>query len=62
MLESINNIGPKTQKALNNLGIYTKDELLNYYPYKYNLYKIGNLANTNPNETIVVTGKVESLP
>ena len=62
MLESINNIGPKTQKALNNLGIYTKEELLNYYPYKYNLYKIVPLANTNPNETIVVTGKVESLP
>jgi len=39
-LELVNKIGPRTVKTLNKLNIFTVEDLLNYYPYKYNFIHI----------------------
>ena len=62
MLEDIKGLGPKTIEALNNLGIKNQEDLLNYYPYRYNIYKPTTLSDTKEGETVVLTGTVESNP
>lgn len=39
-LNLIRNIGPKTEKLLNKLNIYEGEDLLKYYPYRYNFINI----------------------
>ena len=34
-LTELSGIGPKTVQLLNKIDIYTTDDLLTYYPYKY---------------------------
>ena len=34
-LNSINGIGLKVQNILNNLGIYNTEDLIRYYPYRF---------------------------
>lgn len=59
MLENVKGIGPKTKKLLNNLNIFTVNDLVNYYPYRYNVYNISDLVE---NENITVHAKVISEP
>jgi len=58
VLESIKGIGPKTVKTLNKLGIYSIDDLINYYPYRYNFIEITPLKEGD----VTVVGIVESSP
>ena len=39
MLEKIKGIGPKSKELLNRLNIYTIDDLLTYYPFRYDTLK-----------------------
>src|SRR5574344_78972 len=41
----LNGVGPKTSKLLENINIFTTDDLLEYYPYKYNFIKFLNLED-----------------
>ena len=59
MLEEIKGIGPKTLLSLNDLGIYTIDDLLSYYPYKYNIYKPVNLSSMNEEDTALINGTID---
>ena len=61
-LESIPKIGNKTIAELNNLNIYTITDLVNYYPYKYNIYNPSNINNCIENSTITINGIIESSP
>ena len=54
----VKGIGPKTVPVLNKLDIYTVDDLVNYYPYRYDYYTLGNIENIS-NYTLV-RGKVSS--
>lgn len=58
MLKDIKGIGDKTLSTLNKLGIYTEDDLINYYPYRYNVLKATPLANGD----VTVVGIVETAP
>ena len=57
MLEDIKGVGPRTIKELNNLNIYTLDDLISYYPYRYNIYKPNKLIDTN--DTLLINGIIE---
>jgi ATP-dependent DNA helicase RecG len=59
MLDDIKGIGTKTIKALNSLNIYNLDDLITYFPYRYNLYKPVSLEENVNEETIVVNGYIE---
>jgi len=61
-IESIVGVGPKQAKIFNNLGIYTIDDLLNYYPYKYNFYNISDIRNIADPSKAVIKGIIESVP
>ena len=58
MLESIKGIGPKTVETLKKLGIFTIDDLINYYPYRYNFIELTELKEG----PVTVSGVVESMP
>ena len=60
-LEEIKGIGPKTIKLFSKLDIYYLEDLLEYYPYRYNLLARTTLDNTI-NDSGLITGVVESLP
>ncbi len=59
-LTEIKGIGPKTYEHLDKLGIHTVDELIRYYPYRYNVYSPVNILEANEEDTIVITGKIIS--
>ena len=41
-IKNLHQVGEKTSKILNKLGIFTDDDLINYYPYRYNVYIFSN--------------------
>src|SRR5574344_90007 len=62
MLEEIKGIGPKTIASLNKLNIYTSEDLLTYYPYRYNFYQVTNITNDSGDKSIVINGTIASIP
>ena len=40
---NIKGVGPKMALSLKKMNINTTDELIHYYPYRYNYYEIKNL-------------------
>ena len=64
MLEKIKGIGPKTKELLNKLNIYTINDLLTYYPFRYDYLRRTDLLNLKENISdikIVMDGKVDSV-
>lgn len=61
-LNDINKIGDKTLLYLNDMGIYNIDELINYYPYKYEIIKRSNVDELIDGDKIIIDGIVESNP
>ena len=60
MLEDIKGIGPKTLKLFQNLNIFTIQDLITYYPYKYKLYHPATLDNYEENTEVLINGYVAS--
>ena len=60
MLEDIKGIGPKTLKLFQNLNIFTIQDLITYYPYKYKLYHPVILDNYEENTEVLINGYVAS--
>ena len=61
MLEDIKGIGPKSLLALKALNLYTKDDVINYFPYRYNVYTPVKLRECSESDTCTITGYVESV-
>ena len=59
-LTKLSGIGPKTVQLLNKIDIYTKDDLLTYYPYKYNIFSFSPLCQSEDPISVYVT--IESIP
>lgn len=59
-INSITGVGPKTAKLLEKLNIYTVEDLLTYYPYRYNVYSFSNLIDSQDN--LIVSAIIESNP
>ena len=59
-IKNLHNVGEKTAKLLNKLGIYTDNDLINFYPYKYNIYNFSN--SLEENITLILRVKIESNP
>ena len=60
-LEKIKGIGTKTIQFLQKLEIFSLEDLLEYYPYRYNVLIRTNLPETVDNPGLI-TATVESLP
>lgn len=66
-INEIKGVGVTLEKKLNNLGINSINDLLEYYPYRYNIINIVSINEVNDNEnctvkvTIVDTPKVQYI-
>ena len=67
LLRELKGIGPQLEKKLNSLNIYSIDDLVNYYPYRYNYINISNINDVNNDDNcmlkgiIVDSGKVQYI-
>ena len=61
-LHSIKGIGPKTLELLHKMNIYNTEDLITYYPYRYNIYKPMNLGECEENTNVTINATIESTP
>ncbi len=61
-IEEIKGIGESIKKKLNNLNIYTINDLQEYYPYKYNINHIISLNETKEDEVCMVNASILEIP
>ena len=59
-LENIKGIGKKTIAELKNLGIYSVNDLVEHYPYKYNLLKLNIIDEATDGENVIIEGIIAS--
>ncbi|MBQ9024304.1 MAG: ATP-dependent DNA helicase RecG [Bacilli bacterium] len=57
-LKDIKGVGPKTVDLLNKLNIFNISDLLDYYPYRYDVLKQTSLYE----ETVIISGIIETNP
>ena len=55
-------VGPKMVQLLNKLDIYSINDLIEYYPYRYNLIRIVPLVDAQVDETVTIKGIVDTEP
>lgn len=61
-LKEVKGIGPKTLSLLNKINIYTVEDLVTHYPFRYEVLERNTLQEVADGEKIVIDGKVESVP
>lgn len=61
-LEDIKGIGKTTIKYLNELGIYNIQDLITYYPFRYEITQNTDIHNLKDGDKIVIGGIVENVP
>ena len=61
-LKDVKGIGPKSLSLLNKLGIYTIDDLVTHYPFRYVYLERCDLTKAASKDRVVVDGRVESVP
>jgi ATP-dependent DNA helicase RecG len=58
-LDQIYGIGPSVYKKLNKLGLFTVEDILNYYPFRYDDYsQIKKINKLEHDETATIQGKI----
>ncbi|MDQ0972730.1 ATP-dependent DNA helicase RecG [Neobacillus niacini] len=55
-------IGEETAESLAEMKIYTVEDLLEYFPYRYEDYRLRELSEVKHDEKITIEGKVHSEP
>ena len=61
-LEHIEGIGPKTVELLEKLQIYTVEDLINHYPFRYEVIKRSNVNELKDGDKIRIDGIIEGQP
>ena len=61
-LEEIGGIGPKTSSLLNKLDIFNVDDLITYYPRKYNILRRVNMDYIEHGDKVIIDGILEGQP
>jgi ATP-dependent DNA helicase RecG len=61
-VESLPGVGEQKKKALAELGIHSVADLLEYYPYRYEDYRLTDLAGAEHGAKVTVRGKVWGTP
>lgn len=58
----VKGIGEETAEALADMNIVTIEDLLEYFPYRFEDYRLRDLAEVKHDEKVTVEGKVHSEP
>lgn len=61
-LKDVKGIGPKALTLLNKINIYTVEDLVTHYPFRYEILERNNLQDILDGEKIIIDGRVESIP
>ena len=61
-INALKGIGPKTSKIFENAGIITINDLISYYPFRYDVIKRSNINELLEDDKIIIDGIVESNP
>lgn len=61
-LEDIKRIGPKTLSLFNKIKVSDTNDLIKYYPFRYNIIKKTDLKDVSDNSYITVDGRIETKP
>lgn len=61
-LEQIEGLGPKTKELLSKLQIFTIEDLINHYPFRYEVIKRSNLQEIKDGDKIIIDGLIEGQP
>lgn len=61
-LADVKGLGPKKNLLFNKLGINTIEDLITYYPYKYNIIKRSDMKNVKDKDKVIIDGVVENSP
>lgn len=61
-LDNIKGIGSKSILTLNKLGIFNINDLVTYYPFRYNFLKKMDINEVKNGDTVTISGIVESNP
>ena len=61
-IELVKGVGKVTLDYLEKLNIYRIQDLIEYYPYRYNYIKILNVNEINSDEIVTIQGIVDSEP
>lgn len=61
-IKNIKGIGPKTLSCLNKLEIYNICDLIEYYPFRYEVLSRSNIEVLNQDDRIIIDGIVETKP
>ncbi|MHC0037203.1 ATP-dependent DNA helicase RecG [Pseudoneobacillus sp. C159] len=59
---AITGIGEETANALIEIKVFTINDLLEYFPYRYEDYRLKDLAEVQHEERVTIEGKVHSEP
>jgi ATP-dependent DNA helicase RecG len=59
---AITGIGEETAETLKEIRVYTVKDLLEYFPYRYEDYRLRDLTEVKHDERITIEGKVHSEP
>ena len=55
-------LGPKTYELLKKLGINNIDDLITYYPFRYEIIKYSNISEVSNGDKVIFGGIIESTP
>ena len=55
-------LGPKTYDLLKKLGINDIDDLITYYPFRYEIIKYSNISEVSNGDKVIFGGIIESTP
>ena len=61
-VSKVKGIGPKSLQLLNKIGIFTVNDLVTHYPFRYDILERTNLKEAENEDKVIVDGKVESVP
>lgn len=61
-ITAIKGIGGETEEILGEMKIRTVNDLLEYFPYRYEDYRLRDLADVKHDERVTIEGKVHSEP
>ena len=61
-IDTLKGIGPKTSKIFESNGIITINDLMSYYPFRYDVIKRSNINELVQDDKIIIDGIVESNP
>ena len=59
---TLKGVGPKTEKIFKSNGIMTIEDLISYYPFRYDEIKKSDINKLIQDDKIIIDGVVESTP